>query len=59
MIQHHQGAVAMVNELFSTHGAGQDEVVFKIASDINIDQETEIARMQTMLRDLLFKGPTQ
>ena len=27
MIQHHNGAVSMVKELFSTHGAGQDETV--------------------------------
>jgi len=46
MIQHHKGAVQMVNELFATPGAGQDEIVFKFASD---DQSTEIDRMQLML----------
>jgi uncharacterized protein (DUF305 family) len=49
MIQHHRGAVAMVKELFSHPGAGQDEVVWKFASDVNVDQTTEIARMQRML----------
>ena len=49
MIQHHRGAVAMVKELFGSYGAGQDEIVFKLASDINVDQTTEIARMQKML----------
>lgn len=49
MIQHHQGAVAMVQQLFSTPGAGQDEAIFKMASDVNVDQTTEIARMQKML----------
>lgn len=49
MIQHHEGAVTMVDELFSTDGAGQDEASFKIASDINVDQITEIARMKKML----------
>lgn len=49
MIQHHQGAVTMVHELFRTHGAGQDEPLFKIASDIQVDQATEIARMERML----------
>ena len=49
MIQHHQGAVTMVKELFSTRGAGLDETVFKLASDVNVDQTTEIARMQKML----------
>ena len=49
MIQHHRGAVSMVKELFSTTGAGQDETVFKFASDVNVDQTTEIARMERML----------
>ena len=49
MIQHHRGAVSMVKELFSTQGAGQDETVFKFASDVNVDQTTEIARMERML----------
>jgi uncharacterized protein (DUF305 family) len=49
MIQHHRGAVSMVKELFSTYGAGQDEAVFKFASDVNVDQSTEIARMERML----------
>jgi uncharacterized protein (DUF305 family) len=46
MIQHHRGAVSMVKELFSSYGAGQDETVFKVASDIRVDQSTEIDRMQ-------------
>lgn len=49
MIHHHKGAVAMVTELFSHDGAGLDNTVFKLASDINVDQATEIARMQRML----------
>jgi len=52
MIQHHQGAVAMVRELFATDGAGQDEAVFRIAADIQVDQLTEIARMERMLETL-------
>jgi uncharacterized protein (DUF305 family) len=54
MIQHHKGAVAMVKELFATYGAGQDELVFKFASDVNVDQTTEIARMEKMLANVLF-----
>lgn len=50
MIQHHQGAVTMVSELFATDGAGQDEMSFRLATDINVDQITEIERMQRMLR---------
>ncbi|HYV98655.1 MAG TPA: DUF305 domain-containing protein [Gemmatimonadaceae bacterium] len=49
MIQHHSGAVRMVKELFATPGAGQDEFVFKLATDINVDQTTEIDRMTRML----------
>lgn len=49
MIQHHKGAVAMVSDLFGSYGAGQDEIVFKFASDVNVDQTTEIARMEKML----------
>jgi uncharacterized protein (DUF305 family) len=49
MIQHHRGAVSMVKDLFDSYGAGQDETVFKFASDVNVDQGTEIERMQKML----------
>jgi uncharacterized protein (DUF305 family) len=55
MIQHHRGAVSMVKDLFSTYGAGQDETVFKFASDVNVDQTTEIARMERMLATALFE----
>ena len=56
MIQHHRGATSMVEKLFATDGAGQDEGVFKLASDINVDQVTEIARMERMLVDVLTGG---
>jgi uncharacterized protein (DUF305 family) len=52
MIQHHQGAVEMVKTLFGTPGAGQNESVFKLASDVNVDQITEIARMERMIEEL-------
>ena len=57
MIQHHRGATSMVTELFGTYGAGQDETVFKFASDVNVDQTTEIARMQRMLAAVVFGPP--
>lgn len=57
MIQHHRGAVTMVEQLFGSYGAGQDETVFKFASDVNVDQATEIDRMQRMLEELLFATP--
>jgi uncharacterized protein (DUF305 family) len=56
MIQHHQGAVTMVHDLFGTDGAAQDDLVFKIASDIQVDQITEISRMQRMLDQIQAGG---
>ena len=49
MIRHHEGAIAMVDQLFASDGAGQDEVVFRFGSDVHADQSTEIERMQKML----------
>ncbi len=49
MIQHHRGAVSMVETLFNTQGAAQDERVFKLASDVHVDQATEIDRMERMI----------
>lgn len=49
MIRHHQGAITMVDELFAAPGAGQDDNVFKFASDVQADQNTEIDRMTSML----------
>jgi uncharacterized protein (DUF305 family) len=54
MIQHHRGAVTMVNDLFGTNGAAQDITVYKMASDISADQTTEIERMQKMLASTVF-----
>ncbi len=58
MIQHHQGAITMVNQLFG-QGAGEQETVFRFASDVFADQSTEIARMQKMLAALVFEGHGQ
>jgi uncharacterized protein (DUF305 family) len=58
MIQHHKGAIVMVNELFATPGAGQDEPTFRLASNIYADQTTEIARMEKMLAALPAEGTT-
>ena len=49
MIRHHQGAVTMVAELFSTVGGGQESEVYQFASHVDSDQQMEIARMQRML----------
>jgi len=55
MIQHHRGATSMVSTLFATPGAGEDQTVFRFASDVNVDQTTEIARMQRMLFEFEMK----
>ncbi len=52
MIEHHQGAVTMVKKLINTDGAVQDEAAFRLATDINVDQITEIERMKLMLREI-------
>jgi uncharacterized protein (DUF305 family) len=52
MIMHHEGAVTMVLDLFATDGAAQDDFVFKLASDIQADQSSEIKRMQLMLDEI-------
>jgi uncharacterized protein (DUF305 family) len=56
MIQHHRGAVTMVQRLFDTPGAARDETVFKFANDVSADQSTEVARMETMLVALTSEG---
>jgi uncharacterized protein (DUF305 family) len=49
MIQHHQGALTMVEQLWASPGAGQDVLIFRFASDVEADQTTEIERMRGML----------
>lgn len=49
MIQHHNGALIMVKDLFDTAGAGQDAELFNFASDVDSGQRAEIRIMQTML----------
>lgn len=49
MIQHHKGALTMVQDLFDTAGAGQDNVLFDFATDIDSTQRAEIRIMQALL----------
>lgn len=58
MIQHHQGAITMVEQLLSARGAAQDEYVWKFASDVNADQTTEIDFMTLMLAQLPSPPPS-
>jgi len=56
MIQHHQGAITMVEQLMGSRGAAQDDYIFKFAADVNVDQITEIERMGLMLAEMAWKG---
>jgi uncharacterized protein (DUF305 family) len=49
MIQHHNGALIMVHDLFNTAGAGQDADLFNFATDADNTQRAEIRIMQAML----------
>lgn len=49
MIQHHNGALVMVDELFKTAGSGQDAELFSFATDVDTGQRAEIRSMQTLL----------
>src|SRR5229473_3445605 len=49
MIQHHNGALTMVKDLFDTAGTGQDAEMFGFATDVDTGQRAEIKIMQTML----------
>ena len=49
MIAHHQGAVGMVDKLLNSTDPANDDMVYKMASDVYADQTTEIERMTKML----------
>ena len=49
MIQHHNGALIMVKDLFNTAGAGQDAELFNFVTDVDSGQRAEIRIMQAML----------
>jgi uncharacterized protein (DUF305 family) len=52
MIKHHEGALKMVDDLFASYGALQDDDVYKFSSDLYADQTTEIEFMFKMLEEL-------
>lgn len=49
MIQHHDGALTMVKDLFDTAGTGQDAELFNFATDVDSGQRAEIRIMERML----------
>ena len=52
MIQHHQGALDMVDDLLAQPDAAQDPMLSDFASSVVADQSAEILRMQSLLSDL-------
>src|SRR6202040_3803967 len=56
MIQHHNGALIMVKDLFDTAGAGQDAELFNFATDVDSGHRAEIRIMQTMLEKNTVQG---
>lgn len=52
MIKHHQGAIDMVDVLLQSHGAAQDDTVFRFANDVQVDQAIEIDVMKDMLEEI-------
>jgi uncharacterized protein (DUF305 family) len=57
MIQHHQGAITMVQQLLAVPGAAENGPVNRFATDVFADQTTEINRMNLMLADLKRSAP--
>jgi uncharacterized protein (DUF305 family) len=55
MIQHHNGALIMVKDLFDSSGAGQDAELFNFATDVESGQRAEIKIMETMLREMTLR----
>ncbi len=55
MIQHHNGALIMVKDLFNTAGAGQEADIFNFATDADNTQRAEIKIMQAMLEKNVSK----
>ena len=51
MIRHHQGAIAMVDQLFAD-GGGSETEIFEFANHVQSDQRIEISRMEDMLADM-------
>jgi len=51
MIQHHTGALIMVEDLFNTAGAGQDNVLYDFATDVDNTQRAEIEIMKSLLKE--------
>src|SRR5262249_27908257 len=52
IVQHHKGALTMVEELFNNAGAAQDYVLYDFATDVENTQRAEIGIMERMLKEI-------
>ena len=52
MIDHHQGALDMVEMLLGQRGSVQDPLLYEFTSDVTSDQTSEIERMDLLLASL-------
>jgi uncharacterized protein (DUF305 family) len=59
MIQHHTGALTMVDQLFKSPGAGQDADLFNFATDVDNTQRAEIRIMQNLLAKESVQNPKE
>jgi uncharacterized protein (DUF305 family) len=51
MIQHHTGALTMVDDLFAVPATGQDPLLFDFVTDVDNTQSAEIRIMQALLKE--------
>lgn len=49
MIEHHKGAIEMVENLLDQRGSAQDSVLYEFTTEVTSDQNSEIERMNAML----------
>jgi len=57
MIQHHRGAITMVEDLLGSDGAAHDPTISTLANEISADQMTEILLMFRLLAELPTAEP--
>ena len=53
MIEHHRGALVMVEDLLAERGSAQDPALFEFVTDVKNDQTAEIDRMTIMLANYI------
>jgi len=52
MINHHRGAITMVDDLLNAEGSAYDPKLYEFVKDVKADQDAEIKKMSALLREL-------